>query len=94
MAYAYGIDNDDSFINRLKYSSIGHNILSSIVDIVGVKGYKQNRSNKLVKILPKCIIDRTSGLDYIEDPNNLPSWLESSIDSKYQTITINTNEIR
>ena len=93
MAYAYGIDNDNSFSNRVKYSSLGNNIISSINNLVAIKAYKHNPENFLIKFLPKCCIRRTSGIDYIEHADDLPNWLEAITDTKKQSITIKTKNI-
>ena len=94
MAHAYGIDNDNGFINRIKYSSLGHNIIASNYNIVAVKCYKRNPENFLVKILPKSFILKTSGLDYEKLPNDLPNWIKAFIDTKLQIITIETIDIK
>ena len=72
MAYAYGIDTNNSYIYKRKYSSIGHNIISSTRSLITVKGYKYNREKLLLKFIPKYCILRTSGLDYVEHSNKLP----------------------
>ena len=56
MAYAYGIDNDFSFLNKVKYSTIGHNILCNTSKLAGLKGYKRDTENKFVNFFLNTLL--------------------------------------